>query len=167
MPSHAVGSLWAGRNGRRPLTLDGWTLAVLEQAASRFRRVCAKPGGWPDRLIVLPTAANNVARDRITFLAARHRLPAIYPLRFYSARGGLMSYGFDTTDLSRRGASYVDRILKGENPADLAVQGGCIFSSRFLPNECPPLAGVWYSSPHGPGDAQRELTTGGGAGRAG
>jgi hypothetical protein len=57
------------------------------------------------------------------FLAAHHRLPVIYPLRFYAARGGLMSYGFNTTDLSRRGASYVDRILKGESPADLAVEG--------------------------------------------
>jgi putative ABC transport system substrate-binding protein len=73
-------------------------------------------------LIVLPTAANNIARDRIIFLAARHSLPAIYPFRHYALGGGLMSYGFDTPDLFRRGASYVDRILKGEKPADLPVQ---------------------------------------------
>ena len=73
-------------------------------------------------LIVLPTPANSSARDRIIALAARHRLPAVYPFPYYAKGGGLMSYGFDTPDLYRRSASYVDRILKGEKPADLPVQ---------------------------------------------
>jgi putative ABC transport system substrate-binding protein len=73
-------------------------------------------------LIVLPTPANASARGRIFSLAARYRLAAIYPFRYFATGGGLMSYGFDTVDLFRRSASYVDRILKGERPADLPVQ---------------------------------------------
>jgi putative tryptophan/tyrosine transport system substrate-binding protein len=55
-------------------------------------------------------------------LAARHRLPTIYPFRFFVTAGGLASYGPDSIDPQRRAASYVDRILKGEKPADLPVQ---------------------------------------------
>ena len=55
-------------------------------------------------------------------LAGRHRLPAIYSFRQYVTEGALMSYGPDTADIVRRSASYVDRILKGETPADLPVQ---------------------------------------------
>ena len=61
-------------------------------------------------------------RDLIIALAARHRLPAVYPYHFFVTGGGLMSYGPDPTDSYRRAAGYVDRILKGEKPADLAVQ---------------------------------------------
>ena len=61
-------------------------------------------------------------RDLIITLAARHRLPAVYPYRFYVIGGGLISYGQDTVDPFRRAAGYVDRILKGEKPADLPVQ---------------------------------------------
>jgi putative ABC transport system substrate-binding protein len=61
-------------------------------------------------------------RELMITLAARHRLPAIYPFRYYAADGGLASYGPDTHDLIRRAATYVDRILKGEKPADLPVQ---------------------------------------------
>jgi putative ABC transport system substrate-binding protein len=73
-------------------------------------------------LIVLPTAVNNVARARIIAAAARLRLPAIYPFRFYADDGGLLYYGFDSRDLFRRAADYVGRILAGERPADLPVQ---------------------------------------------
>jgi putative ABC transport system substrate-binding protein len=55
-------------------------------------------------------------------LAVRTRLPAAYPYRYYATDGGLMSYGVDTADAYRRVATYVDRILKGENPADIPVQ---------------------------------------------
>jgi putative tryptophan/tyrosine transport system substrate-binding protein len=55
-------------------------------------------------------------------LAQRHRLPAVYPYRFYAAEGGLVSYGPDRVDPYHRAAAYVDRILKGEKPADLPVQ---------------------------------------------
>jgi putative ABC transport system substrate-binding protein len=63
-----------------------------------------------------------VHRDLIVTLAARHKLPAVYPSRFFVAAGGLISYGPDSIDPHRRAAGYVDRILKGEKPADLPVQ---------------------------------------------
>jgi putative ABC transport system substrate-binding protein len=88
----------------------------IESALAVFAR---EPGGG---LIVLPTPANANVRDRIFALAARYRLPAVYPFRYFATGGGLMSYGFGTLDLFRRSASYVDRILKGEKPADLPVQ---------------------------------------------
>ena len=56
------------------------------------------------------------------WLAARYRLPAVYPLRFYVVAGGLISYGPDLIDQFRRAAGYVDRILKGEKPSELPVQ---------------------------------------------
>jgi putative ABC transport system substrate-binding protein len=61
-------------------------------------------------------------RKPLIGLAARHELPAAYPYRYYVKDGGLISYGPDTYDLMRRAAQYVDRILKGEKPADLPVQ---------------------------------------------
>ena len=64
----------------------------------------------------------QVHRELIITLAARHRLPAVYPFRFFVTGGGLISYGPDTIDPLRRAAGYVDRILKGEKPADLPVQ---------------------------------------------
>jgi putative ABC transport system substrate-binding protein len=67
-----------------------------------------------------PTMVNN--REQIFALAARHSLPAIYPYRFFATDGGLMSYAPDVVEQYRRSASYVDRILKGENPGDLPVQ---------------------------------------------
>jgi putative tryptophan/tyrosine transport system substrate-binding protein len=73
-------------------------------------------------LIVLTSGLATVHRQSIITLAARHRLPAIYPYRFYVASGGLISYGPDLIDPYRRAADYVDRILKGEKPADLPVQ---------------------------------------------
>jgi putative tryptophan/tyrosine transport system substrate-binding protein len=73
-------------------------------------------------LIVLPSPQTTMHRDLIIALAARHRLPAIYPFRYMVVEGGLISYGIDNLDMWRRSASYVDRILKGEKPADLPVQ---------------------------------------------
>jgi len=64
----------------------------------------------------------GVHRNLIATLAARHKLPAVYPARFYATAGGLISYGPDYLDQFRRAAGYVDRILKGEKPADLPVQ---------------------------------------------
>ena len=61
-------------------------------------------------------------RDLIIAAAARHKLPAVYVTRFMATAGGLMSYGPDFVDQYRRAAGYVDRILKGEKPADLPVQ---------------------------------------------
>jgi putative tryptophan/tyrosine transport system substrate-binding protein len=73
-------------------------------------------------LIVTRTAEAIGHRELIITLAARHKLPAIYPLRFFVTDGGLICYGPDIVDQHRRAASYVDRILRGEKPADLPVQ---------------------------------------------
>jgi putative tryptophan/tyrosine transport system substrate-binding protein len=67
-----------------------------------------------------PLTANN--RDLIISLAARHRMPAIYPFRLFVAAGGLISYGADPINLTRQAAGYVERVLKVEKPADLPVQ---------------------------------------------
>jgi putative ABC transport system substrate-binding protein len=72
--------------------------------------------------IVMPDSFTDAHRVEITSLAARYRLPAVYAYRFFTAVGGLVSYGIDLTDNFRRAATYVDRILKGEKPADLPVQ---------------------------------------------
>src|SRR5262245_9109181 len=73
-------------------------------------------------LIVMPDAVSLRHRDLFIALAARHCLPAVYPYRFFASAGGLVSYGLDLPDQYRRAATYVDRILKGEKPADMPVQ---------------------------------------------
>src|SRR5262249_11184890 len=88
----------------------------IERAVVAFAR---SPGGG---LIVTAGPAATRHRDLIIALAARHKLPAVYYARFFVAGGGLMSYGPDFIDAYRRAAGYVDRILKGEKPADLPVQ---------------------------------------------
>ena len=70
----------------------------------------------------MPDSFTDANRVEITSLAARYRLPAVYPFRHFAAAGGLLSYGADRTDNFRRAAGYVDRILKGEKPAELPVQ---------------------------------------------
>jgi putative ABC transport system substrate-binding protein len=76
---------------------------------------------------LLPGAFLTGHRDLIISLAARNRLPSIFPFRYYVAGGGLASYGVDNLDLYRRAAGYVDRVLKGESPANLPVQ----FADKF------------------------------------
>jgi putative ABC transport system substrate-binding protein len=97
-------------------------------------------------LIVLPSPLTAVHRDMIITLAARHRLCAIYAFRYFALSGGLLSYGVDNADLYRRGASYVDRILKGISPADLPVQQPIKFeliinlkTAKALGIEVPPM----------------------------
>jgi putative tryptophan/tyrosine transport system substrate-binding protein len=96
--------------------IDVRDMADMERDVAAFARV--QNGG----LIVLAAASATIHRDFIISLAARHRLPAIYPYRYFAASGGLMSYGVDPIDIWRRAASYVDRILRGERPAELPVQ---------------------------------------------
>jgi len=88
----------------------------IERAITAFARV---PNGG---LIVTSGALSALHRELIIALAARHKLPAVYPRRYYVTSGGLSSYGVDFTDQYRRAAGYVDRILNGEKPADLPVQ---------------------------------------------
>jgi putative ABC transport system substrate-binding protein len=86
------------------------------------RAVTAFARGSNDGLIVLSGPVGVVHRELIITLASRHRLPAVYPLRAFVTGGGLVSYGPDTVDQVRLAVGYVDRILKGERPADLPVQ---------------------------------------------
>ena len=90
--------------------------AEIERGVAAFAR---SPNGG---LIVTASGLAAVHRDLIIALAARHKLPAVYVQRFYVAGGGLISYGANFLDQFRRAAGYVDRILKGEKPADLPVQ---------------------------------------------
>src|SRR5436190_7780981 len=88
----------------------------IERAVAAF----AQPSNGG--LIVTAGASATLHRELIIKLAARHKLPAVYYERFFIAAGGLVSYGPDYVDQYRRGAGYVDRILKGDKPADLPVQ---------------------------------------------
>ena len=98
---------------RAPVQSD----AEIDRAFAAF---AAEPDG---AVILVPTASVVLRREKIIALAARHHLPAIYPYRYFAAEGGLMSYGMtDPADQYRQAASYVDRLLKGEKPANLPIQ---------------------------------------------
>jgi len=88
----------------------------IEHAITAFARRSS------DGLIVLPSVPTVINRTLIVTLAAEHKLPAVYPYRYYAAAGGLICYGPDDIEQYRLAAGYVDRILKGEKPADLPVQ---------------------------------------------
>ena len=92
------------------------TAADIERAIGAFAR---EPNGG---LLLPPDTTTILNRDLVIALAARHRLPAVYPIRFFVTAGGLMSYGTDQVEIFRQAASYVDRILRGAKPADLPVQ---------------------------------------------
>jgi putative tryptophan/tyrosine transport system substrate-binding protein len=84
-----------------------------------FAALAREPGGG---IVVMPDTFTGIHRDQIVSLAARYRLPAVYPFRWFADIGGLLSYGIDSDDMFRRAASYVDRILRGTKPAELPVQ---------------------------------------------
>jgi len=94
----------------------------LRDTSQIERAVTAFAGGSNSGLVVVVSAAASNHRELILTLAARHRLPVVYPYRSFVGYGGLISYGPDLIGQYRRAASYVDRILKGEKPADLPVQ---------------------------------------------
>jgi putative tryptophan/tyrosine transport system substrate-binding protein len=111
----------------------------IERALTAFAQV---PNGG---VIVSGGPQQAAHRELIIALVARHRLPAVYNARFYAAAGGLISYGADFLDQSRRAAGYVDRILKGEKPSDLPVQAPTKYelvinaqTARMLGLEVPP-----------------------------
>ena len=93
---------------------------VTRRHRTRRDRIRARAQRRPDR--GGSGAVATIQRELIIALAARHKLPAVYPYRFFVEAGGLMSYGPNLVDHYRRTAGYVDRILKGEKPADLPVQ---------------------------------------------
>jgi len=97
--------------------------ADIERAIESF--ASARNGG----LILIPDVTTVVHRDLIIALAARHRMPAVYSFRLFVAAGGLMSYGIDFADTFRQTAFYVDRILRGDKPADLPVQAATRFET--------------------------------------
>ena len=90
--------------------------ADIERALTDFAQ---EPNGG---LIVTPSPLTATKRDVIISVAAKLKLPAMYSFRFYVASGDLVSYGIDQLETVREAASYVDRILRGANPADLPVQ---------------------------------------------
>ena len=114
--------------------------AEIEKAIAVLGR---EPGGG---LVVMPDAFTLVHRESLVDLATRHRLPAVYPFRFFATRGGLVSYGINPTEQFPRAATYVDRILKGAKPNDLPVQAPTKFelvinlkTAKALGLDVPPM----------------------------
>jgi putative ABC transport system substrate-binding protein len=103
--------------------------SLVENAADIERAIESFAGGSNGGLIVPPDVTTIVHRDLIIALAAQYSLPAVYWLRLFVAAGGLMSYGVDLVDNFRQAASYVDRILRGDKPADLPVQAATKFET--------------------------------------
>jgi putative ABC transport system substrate-binding protein len=111
------------------LKLEAAVRAAKE--ASEFERALADFAGAPNGGLIVPLSTSaETHRTLIVALADRHRLPAVYPSRVDAAIGGLISYGPDQVDQNRRAAGYVDRILKGEKPADLPVQAPTKYECR-------------------------------------
>jgi ABC-type uncharacterized transport system substrate-binding protein len=102
--------------GIEPVMAKVFSAADIEAAIASLAR---QPGSG---LIVAPDTFSEINGDLIVTLAAEHRVPAVYAIRRFATRGGLMSYGPNTTDAVKRATSYVDRILRGEKPGDLPVQ---------------------------------------------
>ncbi|HEY4855270.1 MAG TPA: ABC transporter substrate binding protein, partial [Xanthobacteraceae bacterium] len=112
----------------------------IERAITDFAQ---HPNGG---LIVTASQFGTNHPGSLAALAARHKLPAVYPFRYFASAGGLISYGADQLDEYHRAASYVDRILKGEKPADLPVQAPVKYelainlkTAKALGLEIPPM----------------------------
>jgi putative ABC transport system substrate-binding protein len=112
----AVIQAMAPARGVEPIPINPVDVADMERRITAFASV---PNGG-----MIATVGGGIAAHRATVIATanKNRLPATYPYRYYAADGGLASYGPDTVDQYRRAASYIDRILKGEKPANLPVQ---------------------------------------------
>ena len=105
-----------------PASSFGVELRPLDVRGDLERSITAFAKSPNSGLLVLGSPAATAHRELIITLAARHRLPAVYSVRFFVADGGLISYGADFLDQFRRAAGYVDRILRGEKPSDMPVQ---------------------------------------------
>jgi putative ABC transport system substrate-binding protein len=111
----------AGQAAGRSLAIE-LVPAPVENAAD-IEHAIKSFAGVPNGGLVLPPDSTTLTnRDLILSLAARHRLPAVYPFRSFVVAGGLISYGTDQVNMFGQTASYIDRILRGANPADLPVQ---------------------------------------------
>ncbi|MGA8157154.1 MAG: ABC transporter substrate-binding protein, partial [Rhodoplanes sp.] len=99
-----------------PITIQVHSPAEIETS---FARLADQPNLG---IIVMPDNFTSLNRKLLTTLAARYRIPTIYPYRYFVEAGGLLSYGVDAIDLFRQAADYVSRILRGANPANLPVQ---------------------------------------------
>jgi putative ABC transport system substrate-binding protein len=95
--------------------------------AGEIERAITALAQGPNGGLIVTGGGTAIHRELIITLAARYQLPAVYPYRYYVTSGGLISYGADLVDHYRRAASYVDRVLKGEKPADLPVQASTKF----------------------------------------
>jgi putative ABC transport system substrate-binding protein len=115
-----IGQFSAIQSVAQPLGIELTPLSVrdvaeLERGIAAFARL--GKGG-----LIVTSSGTAFRRDLLIGLASRHKLPAVYPFRYYAKDGGLITYGPDPHDLMQRAASYVHRILKGEKPADMPVQ---------------------------------------------
>jgi putative tryptophan/tyrosine transport system substrate-binding protein len=140
-----IGQFAAIQSVAQPLGVELRSVGI-DNADEIERGVTAFARGGNGGLVVTVGAFVFVHRALIFDLAARHRLPAIYPYRSLVSAGGLMSYGSDSIEPYRRAAGYVDRILKGENPADLPVQAPTKYelvinltTAKALGLEVPPM----------------------------
>jgi putative tryptophan/tyrosine transport system substrate-binding protein len=117
----AAGYLAAMQDGARSLGLDVASYSARDAAetTSAFESFAHEPNVG---LILPPSPVAITQRELVVSLAEKYRVPAVYPYRYFCAGGGLAAYGVDILDEYKRAASYVDRILKGEKPADLPVQ---------------------------------------------
>jgi putative ABC transport system substrate-binding protein len=121
-PETHSGQYWQSMEAAAPSLAVQFNRAPARQAAgieSAVADLAREPNGG---VLVMPHAFTLAHRELIVALTARHRLPTIYPFRAFVDTGGLLSYGIDQVEIYRQAASYVDRILKGEKPAELPVQ---------------------------------------------
>ena len=103
------------------------SIARVRDAGDLEAAIASQTSAPNGGLVVMPDTFTTLHRGKITALAAKHALPAVYPFRFFATSGGLLSYGSDTIDSYRRAAAYADRILRGEKPNELPVQAPAKF----------------------------------------
>jgi putative ABC transport system substrate-binding protein len=144
-PKTHTGQYWAMLEAAAQTVNVQFAKTAVGDAAEIERVVEVMSGEPSGGLLVMPDSFTMSHQQTIVALAARHRVPAIYAFRAFPASGGLMSYGMDMISVYRDAAAYVDRILRGENPAELPVQGPTKFelvinlkTARALGLELPP-----------------------------